>query len=403
MSFRKALTITSLSVLFALLFTACGSEDKVETIPVLTVKTNPVTAASGSQFISVTATSSWTLSITYPSGATDNWASLSTTTGSGSTSTIVLSYTENTETTARPLTLTVTAGSKSTSVQFSQNGKSSTGGGGTGGGGETGGGSTTSSKWLELPATSASDGYDFFTHSMSIGSVKTRNYSFYWDYTNLVARWVAYPLCGWNIGSSTGRTDAWGLDPLLSRDKQPVLFKAYASGNDGWRARGHQIPSADRLTSVASNNMTFYFTNMTPQIQDNFNGGIWANLESKVRSWAQSSDTLYVVTGCVPEGSTKYCYDNDGKKVTIPVGYYKAVLRYSKSTTLGYSGFMACAVYLSHKEYADGSITSSYSMSIDDLEKKLGIDLFVNLPTAIGKETADKVEAQEPSTVSWWW
>jgi hypothetical protein len=56
MSFRKALTITSLSVLFALLFTACGSEDKVETIPVLTVKTNPVTAASGSQFISVTAT-----------------------------------------------------------------------------------------------------------------------------------------------------------------------------------------------------------------------------------------------------------------------------------------------------------------------------------------------------------
>jgi hypothetical protein len=135
MSFRKALTITSLSVLFALLFTACGSEDKVETIPVLTVKTNPVTAASGSQFISVTATSSWTLSITYPSGATDNWASLSTTTGSGSISTIVLSYTENTETTARPLTLTVTAGSKSTSVQFSQNGKSSTGGGGTGGGG----------------------------------------------------------------------------------------------------------------------------------------------------------------------------------------------------------------------------------------------------------------------------
>jgi hypothetical protein len=42
-------------------------------------------------------------------------------------------------------------------------------------------------------------------------------------------------------------------------------------------------------------------------------------------------------------------------------------------------------------------------MSIDDLEKKLGIDLFVNLPTVIGQATADKVEAQEPSTVSWWW
>jgi endonuclease G len=142
---------------------------------------------------------------------------------------------------------------------------------------------------------------------------------------------------------------------------------------------------------------------MTPQIQDNFNGGIWAGLESQVRTWAKNSDTLYVVTGCVTEGSTYYALDNNGKKVTVPTGYYKAVLRYSKSTTLGFSGYMACAVYLDHKEYSAGTVSSSYSMSIDDLEKKLGLDLFVNLPDAIGQANADKVEAQEPSTVSWWW
>jgi endonuclease G len=238
---------------------------------------------------------------------------------------------------------------------------------------------------------------------MQIGTVTTRNYSFYWDYSNLVAQWVAYPLCNWNIGSSTGRTDNWGLDPLLPSDKQPVLFKGFSSGNNGWYARGHQCPSADRLTSREANAMTFYFTNMTPQIQDNFNGGIWAGLESQVRTWAKNSDTLYVVTGCVTEGSTYYALDNNGKKVTVPTGYYKAVLRYSKSTTLGFSGYMACAVYLDHKEYSAGTVSSSYSMSIDDLEKKLGLDLFVNLPDAIGQANADKVEAQEPSTVSWWW
>ena len=37
-------------------------------------------------------------------------------------------------------------------------------------------------------------------------------------------------------------------------------------------------------------------------------------------------------------------------------------------------------------------------MSIDDLEKKLGIDFFVNLPSDI----ENSVEKQDPKTVSWW-
>ena len=213
---------------------------------------------------------------------------------------------------------------------------------------------------------------------------------------------MAYPLCKWNIGTGS-RTNAWGLDPKLPRNKQPVLFKGFSSGNAGWMARGHQLPSADRLTK-GCNEMTFYGTNMTPQIQDHFNGDIWANLEGKVRSWANKSDTLYVVTGCVTEGSTKYCYDNDGKKVTIPTAYYKAVLRYMRSsTTLGFQGYMGCAIWLDHKEYSSSSISSSYSMSIDELEEKLGIDLFANLPARIGESDAAKVEAQNPADISWWW
>ncbi len=42
-------------------------------------------------------------------------------------------------------------------------------------------------------------------------------------------------------------------------------------------------------------------------------------------------------------------------------------------------------------------------MSVDDLEKKTGIDFFVNLPAVVGEEMAAKIESEDPSKVSWWW
>ena len=38
-------------------------------------------------------------------------------------------------------------------------------------------------------------------------------------------------------------------------------------------------------------------------------------------------------------------------------------------------------------------------MSIDDLEKKVGVDFFVNLPADVQKT----VEAQDPKSENWWW
>ena len=141
---------------------------------------------------------------------------------------------------------------------------------------------------------------------------------------------------------------------------------------------------------------------MTPQIGENFNQSIWANLETMVRSWANNSDTLYVVTGCVTTGSQDYALDNVGKKVTVPTAYYKALLRYSNAKTIGKKGYVACAFWLDHKEYSDITITKSYMLSIDELEDRLGIDFFVNLPALIGDDDAAAVEAEDPAQQPWW-
>ena len=379
-----------------MLAVSCGDSGKEAHTapPTISVKTNPASHEAGSQFIEVSSVGNWSIV------SSESWLTVSPSSGSSSSNTIVLSWTENDGEEDRSATLTVTNPGGKATLKFSQSKKAVTPGGGEARGY---GDAAAKVRWLELPETSAKDDYEFFSHDMEVLSVKTRNYSFYWDYDNLVAKWVAYPLCSWNIGGSVKRTDAWALDPALPEDKQPVLYKAYGDGNAGWHARGHQIASADRLTSYASNSMTFYFTNMTPQINDNFNASIWATLEGKVRNWAFKSDTLYVVTGCVPEGSTEYCTDNYGKKVTVPVAYFKAVLRYQKSSTIGYSGYMGCAFYLDHKEYSGSAISKDMSMSISDLEKKLGYGLFVNLTDRVDASTAGKIKDENPSTVSWWW
>lgn len=396
---RSILKCLALAAFLSLpvLAVSCGDPGKETHTapPTITVRTNPAGYESGSQFIEVSSVGNWSMV------SSESWLSVSPSSGSSSSNTIVLFWTENTGEEDRSATLTVTNPGGSYSLRFTQNKKPAPPGGGDGPQGY--GEAVAKVRWLELPETSAADPYEFFSHDMEVLSVKTRNYSFYWDYDNLVAKWVAYPLCGWNIGSSVKRTDAWALDPLLPSDKQPVLYKAYGEGNAGWRARGHQIASADRLTSYSSNSMTFYFTNMTPQINDAFNSSVWATLEGMVRNWAYKSDTLYVVTGCVPEGSTQYCTDNNGKRITVPVGYFKAVLRYQKTSTIGYSGYMGCAFYLEHKEYSGSAVSKTMSMSVSDLEKKLGYRLFVNLTDKVDAETARKIKEENPSTVSWWW
>lgn len=252
--------------------------------------------------------------------------------------------------------------------------------------------------WMELPATSSSDDWTFLHHGMKIGSKPFRNYSVEWNAKDLVPMWVAYPLTRESIGYGT-RTDAWELDPLLKESEQPDLrTRSYAPTSS--YDRGHQLPSASRL-SFDANKKTFYGTNMAPQRND-FNAGIWEKLESEVRSWAKSSstDTLYVVTGCTLEGSTVVVSDNKDKIVTVPTGFYKALLRLSGDQ------YEAVAIFLEHTSYPDFSAKDykktdlfQYAMSIDALEEKIGIDLFVNLPA----DLSDFVESHTPSKSDWWW
>ena len=379
-----------------LMLTSCNKpEDKPADIFNVSVKTPKVESGKGQQFVSVKCAGDWTLTISAEEGEVD-WATLSVTSGSGDKNNIVLKYDVNNTEDSRSCRIVLDNGSKRTDCTLTQTAAGQhpeddpDDGQGSGGQGSM---DLTKTGWLELPAMD-DPALGYYSHSFEMGGKTYRNYSFGWSQKDRVALWVAYPLCKLYTNGNVGRTNAWALDPLLGEDSA-APFGGYA----GSYARGHQIPSADRQCCREANEHTFYGTNMTPQLNAH-NEGIWADLEGRVRGWANTSDTTYVVTGVTVSASSAKEKDSYGNSVTIPDAYFKAVLKYSKSSTLG--TWNAAAFYLEHRAYS-GGISKSHSMSIDELEEITGLDFFVNLPAKLGEDQAAKLESADPASSSVWW
>ena len=374
------------------------------------IKYPEVGGARGTQWVHVLTMSDsqqWTLTLTDENGNPVTWAQVDPPTGTGSQFSVTVTWDVNESDGPRTLVIHgVSAGQESDAILV-QNAASPSGGGGGGVLPDK----ITPDKvygWMELPATNDPKLY-FISHE-STTSKAFRNFSYYWDVENMVALWVAYPLNKASMGSGS-RTNEWGYDLKLPKSAQPLLTSGYKStgssgesdGGTQFYQRGHQCPSADRL-AYADNVQTFYGTNITPQLGE-LNEGIWSGLELYVRNKCYQFDTLYVVTGCVVKGSTKFAWDNDypRKKVTVPVAYYKALLGFDRTRSRGITsqtqGYTGVGFYLEHRGYDDPDYIKC-AMTIDDLESILGYDLFVNLPGEVGSTIADKVESTRDT---YWW
>lgn len=405
----KKFTLISAAVvaIFSCVLTSCenkeGNKTNTEVLEV-SVKNPSVGSGAGQQFVNVKCSGLWTLTLVSDNGEV-GWATLSVTSGNGNKNNVILSYQVNDTEQARELRIVLDNGSKWVECKLSQlaagqHPEDDPDTGGDNGSGDSGSGDSDAGNvdlaktgWLELPAMD-NPNLGYYTHSFDMNGKTYRNYSFGWSQKDRVAFWVAYPLCKFYTNGDSGRTNDWNLDPLLGEDSA-APFGGYA----GDYARGHQLPSADRQCCYEANSQTFYGTNIVPQLNAH-NEKIWADLENKVRGYANASDTTYVVTGVMVSASGKIEKDSHGNDVTVPDAFFKAVLKYSKSSTLG--TWNAAAFYLEHRAYT-GSIGKEHSMSVDELEAMTGIDFFVNLPAKIGESQAAKIEAADPADSSVWW
>ena len=246
--------------------------------------------------------------------------------------------------------------------------------------------------WMELPAPSLMDkSLHVVTHTAQMQGRLQRNYTILYDEDLYAALWVAYPLCADH--TSSGREETWGYDPHVPKLSQTNVNKGYgateptANYPNNFYARGHQIPNADRSGVPDMMAQTYYSTNMTPQIQNGFNGSIWAKLEEAVRMEIPQGDTLYVVTGAVFE---KYGTDekvktivnkNDSKTLPVPNYYWKALMKVKRAggkvTDASTIGFWLPHADLKGHSYAD------YAVSVDQIEEWTGFNLFPSIPDVL--------------------
>lgn len=362
----------------------------------VSVKKPVVESAKGQQFVSVKCSGEWTLFL-YSGDEIADWASLNVISGKGDKNNVIMTYQANDTGEDRELTIILDNGIKMVDCVMVQLAAGSASDPDTDQDpaplpdtdlAKTG--------WLELPAMN-DPSLQYFSFSFQMDGQRYRNYSAGYSRKDYLALWVAYPLCS-KYTNGSGGSSTWVENPLVDDDYEPNYANSF--GYSQGYERGHQIANADRKCSYEANQQTYYFTNATLQHKD-FNGHIWATLEGNLRSAANSADTVYVVTGCVLSASPKTITDRSGHAVPVPSGYFKAAVRYSKSSTLG--TWLGAAFYLDHKTYQYKNITTAESMTIDELEEKVGMDFFVNLPDRIGKEQAAAIEAQNPDNYASVW
>ncbi len=240
------------------------------------------------------------------------------------------------------------------------------------------------SGWAELPVEVAKSGDYYYAYHMRSDKASQRNYSICYSADKRCAIWTAMPIHSCYDGNA-GRNDDWDYDPIIPKSVQPDLSSSYK----GVYSRGHMVASSDRQVSVATNRQTFYYTNMAPQYQDHFNGGIWQKLET----WCwdkKCSDTLYVVTGAHFSNTNKSCTDADGKSVKVPTHFYKLLIRSKSGNTgkalwqLSSSEIICVGFWFEHNEsYATNARPSSQHMkSVADIETLTGFTFFPNVPNA---------------------
>lgn len=225
------------------------------------------------------------------------------------------------------------------------------------------------------------------THTFSYENRRRRNYTSYFDGTKHCPLFVAFPMQydEWP-DNNVGRNEAWDYDPAVDQSWQQNGLKN--AGTVGL-SRGHFAASDYRQVNVNQNKQTFYYTNQAPQWQNNFNGGVWGNLEQAVKSATPSGrDTLYVVVGVLFEGTVSTKPSKDGKDVSIPSHFYKCVMKCSFSA----SGAMTDAkgaAYLFTNEAHPKAVYSSFITTIDEIEQRSGLDLFPRVPDSL-QEAAEK-------------
>lgn len=173
----------------------------------------------------------------------------------------------------------------------------------------------------------------------------------------------------------------------LSLSGAPRLAHYQSSGFQ----RGHMAPAADFRWSAGASIASNTLTNISPQSQA-LNEGLWAKLEVSIRQYLQVRDSLselVVVTGPVLDTGLAKLKGSLSGHISIPKHFFKVVVNFQEEQ--GYAFLMEANA----ADIDDGQLAPALrkrAMSIDSLEKQIGINFFPNLTADQEKNIESKLD-----------
>ena len=177
-----------------------------------------------------------------------------------------------------------------------------------------------------------------------------------------IANCAAYELTTNELNGTVERAGEFMQDSGVKGSPLPQDYAG--SGMD----RGHLVPAGDLKWSPDAMRQSFLLTNVCP-MRKALNEGGWAKLEEKVREWTVRDSALLVFTGpVVSDGDTTLA----SGRVKVPSAYFKVILAPCVRP-------MRAIAFIYPNGHSGGRL-SQYAVSVDEVERRTGLDFFPTLP-----------------------
>lgn len=208
-----------------------------------------------------------------------------------------------------------------------------------------------------------------------------------YDEIEHVPRWAAYKVTR-HAGEHGPRPSGFRVD---DRTASKVRSEVYVrSGYD----RGHMAPNYALAVchGEAAQRASFLMTNIAPQLHG-LNAGFWKDLEQRIaQRYTERYGEAWVAVGPVfmPDAPARHIGPAD-TRVRVPDAFWMVVARRTAEGRL-----LAEAFVVPHREIWRDLEPSRYLVSVDEVERLTGLDLFPALPA----ETQRALEAA-PAPRAW--
>ena len=209
--------------------------------------------------------------------------------------------------------------------------------------------------------------------------LKRSNYTVSYNRNWNLPNWVAWELNKSETRGKNNRTEEFASDPDLPKANQVESWDYAGSGYD----RGHMCPAGDNHFDAKAMNESFYMSNVCPQNHE-LNSGKWNDLEIACRRWANRYGEVYIVCGPIVD---KKKGKRIGKEheVIVPEQFFKVIL-ITSTTPVRAIGYIF---------ENNGSDRPYKTYTVDEIEKKTGMDFFPNLPDNIENVVESRFEASD--------